>query len=310
MEARYPSHALLQHRRSGQTRRSLLHPATRTFRPRRGPGARPDEEVLRAARPPADGQDLRPARALRSAQRAGLRLRVHHRRDRTHGPRRCGAGDAGGALRTGFGRPVGVGRRLPGQALVRHSHRVRPGQGVSRSPEALVGGVAEAAGAAHRRDRHPPGRPPALDAPATAGRLSHAPGHLSAVRGAVRAARRARLPNPLHQQPLQHRGGVVAARRLHAGGDAGPARPAHRGDGTGVHSGGAGGDLDPDPGPALAGERAGVRDLLQEQGRAGPHWGAFESRWATRPSPPAVERSRGVAVPPRSTLPAWTTRKH
>ena len=33
---------------------------------------------------------------------------------------------------------------------------------------------------------------------------------------------------------------------------------------------GAGGDLDPDPGPALAGERAGLGDLLQAQGRAGP----------------------------------------
>ena len=44
------------------------------------------------------------------------------------------------------------------------------------------------------------------------GGLSHAPGRLSAVRGAVRAARRARLPHPLHQQPLQHRGEVAAAR--------------------------------------------------------------------------------------------------
>ena len=36
---------------------------------------------------------------------------------------------------------------------------------------------------------------------------------------------------------------------------------------------------------------------------------AFEWRWTTWPSPPAVERSRGVAVPPQSTLPAWTTRR-
>ena len=44
------------------------------------------------------------------------------------------------------------------------------------------------------------------------GGLPHAPGGLSAVRGAVRAARRPRLPHPLHQQPLQHRGEVAAAR--------------------------------------------------------------------------------------------------
>ena len=212
METGKPDHALLQHRRPRQTRRSLLHPASRALRPGGSAGARADEEVLRAARAAPDRQDLRPAGTARPAQRAGLRLRVHHRRGGTHGARRHGGDHAGGALRGGFGRAVGVGRRLPGQALVRHSRRVRSEQGVSRSPETLVGGIAEAAGAAHRRDRHPPGRPPALDAPATAGRLSHAPGGLSAVRGAVRTARRARLPHPLHQQPLQHRGEVAAAR--------------------------------------------------------------------------------------------------
>ena len=71
--------------------------------------------------------------------------------------------------------------------------------------------------------------------------------------------------------PLQHSGGVVALGGLHAGGDAGPPRPAHRGDGAGVHGRRPRGDMDPDPGPAVAGERAGLRDLLQEQGRARPH---------------------------------------
>ena len=207
-----PNHAPLQHHRSGQPRGPLLHPAARTLRPRRSAGARADEEVLRAARAAPDRQDLRPPGIVRSAQRAGLRLRVHHRRGRTHRPRRRGTGDAGGARQTGFAGALDVGRRLPGRSLARHPREVRPERGVGRGPETLGAGVAEAAGAAHRRDRHPPGRPPALHAPTTAGRLPHAPGRLSAVCGAVRAARRARLPHPLHQQPLQHRGRVAAAR--------------------------------------------------------------------------------------------------
>ena len=65
--------------------------------------------------------------------------------------------------------------------------------------------------------------------------LPHAPGRLPAVRGPVRTARRARLPHPVHQQPLQHRGecrcGWGTSRRR----DVDPPRPAHRGDGAGVH---------------------------------------------------------------------------
>ena len=290
-ESEEPNHALLQHRRPRQTRRPLLHPAARTLRPRRGPGARADEEVLRAARAAPDGQDLRPARAVRPAERPGLRLRVHHRRGGAHGPQRHGGGDAGGALRTGLGRAVGIGRRLPGQALVRHPRGVRPEQGASRSAEALVGGIAEAAGAAHRRDRHPPGRPAALGAPAATGGLPHAPGGVSAVRGAVRTARRTRLPHPVHQQSLQHRGEVVAARRFHPRGDVDPPRPAHPGDGTGVHGRRPRGDMDPDPGPAVAGERAGLGDLLRAQGRARPH--PCGERGRRRRGPRAAHRAPG-----------------
>ena len=271
MEARKRRHALLQHHRPRQARQALLHPTAGTFRPGRGPSAGGRREVLRAARPPADGQDLLPPGALRPAEQAGLRLRVHHRRDRADGPRRRGAGDAHGPLRTGLGCTLDAGGRFPGQGVVRHPRRVRPQRGATRGAEALGGGVIEAAGAAHRRDRHPPGRPAALGAATATCRLPHAPEGVSAVRGAVRAARRARLPHPVHhQQPLQHRGEVAAAGGLRAGGDADPPRPAHRGDGAGVHAGGARGDMDPDPGPAVAGERAGLGDLLREQGQAGP----------------------------------------
>ena len=40
-----------------------------------------------------------------------------------------------------------------------------------------------------------------------------------------------------------------------------------------------------------------------------PFPAAFEWRWKTWPSLPAFERSRGVAIPPQSTIPAWTTRR-
>ena len=62
---------------------------------------------------------------------------------------------------------------------------------------------------------------------------------------------------------------VAAAGRLLARADAGAAGPAHGGDRPGVRAGGAGGGVDADPRPALAGERAGARDVLQEQGVAG-----------------------------------------
>ena len=53
-------------------------------------------------------------------------------------------------------------------------------------------------------------------------------------------------------------------------GNAGVARPAYGGDGAGVHGRRPRDDMDPDPGPAVAGERTGLRDLLQAQGRARP----------------------------------------
>ena len=82
-----------------------------------------------------------------------------------------------GACRTGLGCAVDAGRRRPpGQGVVRHPCRVRPGQGVGRGADALGAGVAEAADAAHRRDRHPPGRPPALDAPTATRGLPPTPG--------------------------------------------------------------------------------------------------------------------------------------
>ena len=67
------------------------------------------------------------------------------------------------------------------------------------------------------------------------------------------------------RQPVQHRRKVAAAGRLPARGDDGAAGPAHRRDRPGVRPGGAGGGVDADARPALAGERAGVRCLLRKQ---------------------------------------------
>ena len=71
------------------------------------------------------------------------------------------------------------------------------------------------------------------------GRLRPAPRGLPAERGAVRGARRARLPHPLEhreggrhrRQRVQHPGRVAAPGGLHRGGGARPGRPAHRRDG-------------------------------------------------------------------------------
>ena len=61
---------------------------------------------------------------------------------------------------------------------------------------------------------------------------------------------------------------VAAAGRLLARADASAAGPAHGGDRPGVRAGSAGSGVDANARPALAGERAGVRCLLREQGVA------------------------------------------
>ena len=108
--------------------------------------------------------------------------------------------------------------------------RVGAGPGIERSSGALGAGVAAAAGAADRRDRHAGGRFAAVGAPAAPRRLSRPPGALPAQRGPVRHARPARLPHGRCRQPVQHRRRVAAAGRLLARADAGAAGPAHRRD--------------------------------------------------------------------------------
>ena len=134
-----PNHAPLQYHRPGQTRQALLHPAALPSGPGRGPPAGTWREVLRAARAAPDRQDLRPPGAARPAQRTGLRLRVHHRRDRAHRPRRRGAGDADGACRIGLTGALDTGGRASGEGLVRRSGRIRPERGVARGAETLGG---------------------------------------------------------------------------------------------------------------------------------------------------------------------------
>ena len=71
------------------------------------------------------------------------------------------------------------------------------------------------------------------------------PARLPAQRRPVRRGGRARLPHPVERreragprgQRVQRQVEVAAARRLHGGGGALAARPAHRGDRTGVHRG-------------------------------------------------------------------------
>ena len=192
------------------SRGSLLHSAAGAFRPGRGAGARPDEEVLRAARPPADGQDLLPAGALRPVERAGLRLRIHHRRDRAHGPRRRGAGDADGPRRDWArmrdrrwatislaGEWSGILAEFGPSGALREALK-RWAEASSKPLVLLIDEIDTLQG-----------DPAALGAATATRRLPHASGRLSAMRGAVRAARRARLPRPFDQQPVQHRGEVA-----------------------------------------------------------------------------------------------------
>ena len=133
---------------------------------------------------------------------------------------------------------------------------------------------------------------------------------LGAARPARPAQRAGRLPLRVHERGaradgtgrrgrgdhhrrkrLQHQGRVAAAGRLRRGRYARPARPAHRGDRAGVHGGRARRGVGPVPGPAVAGQRAGLPGLLQEQGRPGPlarhrRRGGHGRPGGARPGPP------------------------
>ena len=159
--------------------------------------------------------------------------------------------------------------------------RRRPPRRAAGGAGPLGRGRRQASGAAHRRDRRADRRHPAGRPAATARRLPGAPAPVPAERRPVRRTGRARLPHPLQRrerrhrrrQRLQHPRRVPAPGRLHRGRGACAADAAHRGDRPGLHRGGPGRDLGADPGPALAGERAGVRSLLQEQGEPRPRSG-------------------------------------
>ena len=197
---------------------------------------------------------------------SGLPVPVRYGRNRPHRARRRAASDAHGARKAGLAGAGDAGRRLSGRHLAGHSGAGRTGRGTGRSAFSLGAGVARTAGAADRRDRHAGGRFAAVGAPATSRRLPNAPGAFSAQRGPVRHARPARLPHGRRRrQSVQHRREVAAAGRLLARGHTSAAGPAHRADRPGVRAGGAGRGVDPDPRPALAGQRAGVRCLLREQ---------------------------------------------
>ena len=124
-------------------------------------------------------------------------------------------------------------------------------------------------------------------------------------RGALRGAGRARLPHPRELgegghhggQRLQHQGQVAAPGRLRAGRGASPARPAHHRDRTGVRAGGRGRRVGADARAAVAGQRAGARDVLLGRGLAaarGPSRGAGRVRGA-RGADPAPRDPSGPA---------------
>ena len=238
------SHAQIQHRRSRRRSGPLLHPAAGASESRRSPGIRQGQAVLRAARAPADGQDLHPARVAGSAeQRRGgrLPLRVCEYRGRSDRARRRGTRHACHSWRAGRSGAL-VGRRVPGPALVRCPGEIRSRTRTRCCVDPLVHGRSEASGAADRRDRHPDRGLADLRAPAVARRLRPASRELSTERGGVRSARRARLPHPFELgersrcrwQRIQREGRIAAHRGLHGGRGARAARPAHRGDRAGV----------------------------------------------------------------------------
>ena len=71
------------------------------------------------------------------------------------------------------------------------------------------------------------------------------------------------------RQPVQCRGEVGPPGRLHRGGDARPDGAAHGGDRPALLGEGAGGGVDADAGPAVAGERAVRGGVLRQRGGAG-----------------------------------------
>ena len=74
------------------------------------------------------------------------------------------------------------------------------------------------------------------------------------------------------RQPVQRRGEVGPPGRLHRGGDAGADGAAHGGDRPALLGEGAGGGVDADAGPAVAGERAVRGGVLRQRGGLRSDW--------------------------------------
>ena len=203
-------------------------------------------------------------------------MRLRQRRRRPSDARRRRAGHPGRPGPSGTASEARR-RRLPDQRLAADlggTPRRRAGRGAG----VLGRSRREAAGAADRRDRLAGGRHASVGAAAAASVLPPAAGRLSPERGAVRRARRAGLPHPLEfgqhhdlgRQRLQRQGRVTAPGRLLARRSACAARPAHRRNGPVVFRRRAGRGVDPDSGPAVAGQRAGLPDVLPHAVGDGP----------------------------------------
>ena len=276
----YCRDAQVQHRRAGARTQALLHRAAEPVGPRRRARTHPRRAVLRASCTAADRQDLRPARVAGSAEQRGrgrLPLRVREHRGRADGARRRGTGRARHPWRAGRSGTV-AGRRVPGPDLVRCPGEIRSRTRTRGCIDPLVHGRSEAPGTAHRRDRLADRRLPDRGAAAVARRLRPASRGVSAERGAVRGARRARLPHPVElgergdcrRQRVQREGPIAALGGLLASRGTGASRPAHRRDRAGVHPGSAGVGVDADAGSAVAGERARPPGVLRRRGGPGP----------------------------------------
>ena len=172
-------------------------------------------------------------------------------------------------------------------------HR-RAGRGGQAGAVALGGSGPAPAGAAAGRGGLADRRPAAVAAQPVALGISEPPAGLSAERGALRDPRCTGLPRPGRgREPVQHQGGIAAARGLQRGGDACAARPAHRGDRAALRRRGAGTGVGPD----VAGERAGPRCLLPAQAGAGPLAADHGARHPRRPRaahPPAGDAPGAV----------------
>ena len=230
----------------------------------------------------AAAEKVRQSAASRPARLPGVPY-FDHAQVQPGRPRRRGGPLPRPAARTGEpGLPGAlVGRRVPARGLARHPGYRRPPPCARGDADPVEHGRSEAPGAADRRERLPDRRHPDRRAPAAAGRLRSPSRRLSAERHAVRGARRARLPHPFElgerggrrRQRVQRPGRILAPRGLHRGRGVRPARPAHGGDRAGVRPGSAGDGMDPDPGPAVAGERPLPPRLLRHRSRPGPHPG-------------------------------------